>query len=71
MKSAFQNDTLALNCDVDLNADGPIISASAVVGYQGWLAGYQTGFDTQKSALTKNNVALGFSTGDFILHTNV
>lgn len=71
MKSAFQNDVVALNCDVDLDANGPLISASAVVGYQGWLGGYQTQFDTQKSKLTKNNLALGFSTGDFILHTNV
>ena len=28
-------------------------------------------FDTSKSQLTKNNFALGYSTGDFVLHTNV
>lgn len=71
VKAAFQNDMCALNCDVDLDMAGPLIQASAVVGHQGWLAGYQTGFDTQTSKLTKNNFALGFSTGDFILHTNV
>jgi len=71
IKSAFQNDRVALNCDVDLDWNGPLIAAAGVVGYQGWLAGYQTAFDTQKSKLTKNNFALGFSTGDFILHTNV
>ncbi|XP_045476876.1 voltage-dependent anion-selective channel-like isoform X2 [Harmonia axyridis] len=71
LKTAFQNDFVALNTDTDLNVNGPIIQASAVVGHQGWLAGYQTAFDTAKSKLTKNNFALGFSTADFILHTNV
>ena len=28
-------------------------------------------FDSSKSALTKNNFAVGFSNGDFTLHTNV
>jgi len=71
VKSSFQNDTVALNADVDLDSTGPIVKASAVFGYQGWLAGYQTAFDAQKSKLTKNNFALGFQTSDFILHTNV
>ncbi|KAK4874216.1 hypothetical protein RN001_013576 [Aquatica leii] len=71
LKTAFQNDCCALNCDMDLDMAGPLVAASAVVGYQGWLAGYQTAFDSQRSKLTKNNFALGFSTGDFILHTNV
>ncbi|XP_044252736.1 voltage-dependent anion-selective channel-like isoform X1 [Tribolium madens] len=71
VKTAFTNERVALNCDVDLDSSGPLIQAAAVVGHQGWLAGYQTAFDTQKSKLTKNNFALGFSTGDFILHTNV
>jgi hypothetical protein len=33
--------------------------------------GYQMAFDSGKSKLTKNNFALGYSTGDFVLHTNV
>lgn len=28
-------------------------------------------FDSGKSKLTKNNFALGYSTGDFVIHTNV
>ena len=28
-------------------------------------------FDTSKSQLTKNNFAIGYTTGDFTLHTNV
>lgn len=71
VKSAFLNDRVAMNVDMDMFLAGPIIAASAVVGYQGWLAGYQTAFDSQKSKVTRNNFALGFSTGDFILHTNV
>nr|CAD7432195.1 unnamed protein product [Timema monikensis] len=71
IKSAFQNDSVALNCDIDLNLSGPIVQASAVLGYNGWLAGYQSKFDSQRSKITQNNVALGYSTGDFILHTNV
>ena len=38
--------------------------------YNGWLAGYQMSFDTSKSKLTKNNFAVGYNGGDFILHTN-
>ena len=71
LKAAFQNDRVALNLDCDLNANGPVIGASAVICYQGWLAGCQTAFDSEKGKLSKNNFALGFSTGDFILHTNV
>nr|CAD7591527.1 unnamed protein product [Timema genevievae] len=33
IKSAFQNESVALNCDVDLNLSGPIVQASAVLGY--------------------------------------
>lgn len=71
VKSAFLNERLALNADVNLDSNGPVVQASGVVGYQGWLAGYQTAFDTQKNKLTKNNFALGFSTADFVLHTSV
>uniref|UniRef100_A0A4W5QKX1 Non-selective voltage-gated ion channel VDAC3 n=1 Tax=Hucho hucho TaxID=62062 RepID=A0A4W5QKX1_9TELE len=53
------------------NFPGPIIHAAAVVGYEGWLAGYQMAFDTAKSKLAQNNFALGYKAGDFQLHTNV
>ena len=48
-----------------------MVNTSAVVGHKGWLAGYQLAFDTGKSKLTKNNFCLGYSVGDFVLHTNV
>lgn len=71
IKAAFTNSQVALNLDADLTPDGPQTSASAVVGYQGWLAGYQAGFDVNNKKLTKSNIALGFTSGDFTLHSNV
>lgn len=71
IKAAFVNTQVALNADTDFTADGPLVTASAVVGYQGWLAGYQAGVDISNKKLNKSNFALGFSTGDFTLHSNV
>ncbi|KAG5894476.1 hypothetical protein JTB14_032504 [Gonioctena quinquepunctata] len=71
VKSAFVNERVALNADVDLDSNGPIIGASAVVGYHGWLAGYQAAFDVQNTKLKKSNFALGFNTIDFVLVTSV
>lgn len=71
IKAEYKHDLVTLNSDVDINLGGPLVNASAVVGHQGWLAGYQLAFDTGKSKLTKNNFCLGYSTGDFVLHTNV
>lgn len=71
IKTAFQNDKLSFNCDLDFMGGPTVLNAAAVVGYQGWLAGYQTAFDTEKSKISRNNFALGFSSGDFVLHTNV
>jgi len=71
VKTAFANDCCALNADVDINLNGPTVLASGVLGYNGWLAGYQTKFDTQNTKITMNNIALGYSAGDFTFHTNV
>merc|ERR1712027_110537 len=62
IKAEYKHDLVTLNSDVDLNLGGPLVNASAVIGHQGWLAGYQAAFDTSKSKLTKNN---------FVLDTNV
>lgn len=70
-KTSFAHERVRLDGDVDVNLAGPLINASGVVDYQGWLAGYQLAFDTQKSTLNGNNFALGYTTGDFVLHTNV
>ena len=57
--------------DATLNLTDPILGASAVIGYQGWLAGYQLGYEVKTSVLKNNNFALGYTAGDFVLHTSV
>jgi len=71
VKSAYKRDFLALNCDVDFDFAGPTVHGSAVVGYEGWLAGYQMSFDSSKSKLTKSNFGFGYLGGDFSFTTNV
>merc|ERR1711997_1166976 len=71
VKAEYKHDLLCLNTETDLTLDGPTINGSAVVGHQGWLAGYQMAYDTNKSKLKKNNFALGYSKGDCIIHGNV
>ncbi|XP_016381351.1 voltage-dependent anion-selective channel protein 2-like [Sinocyclocheilus rhinocerous] len=60
-----------VGCDVDFDFAGPAIHGAAVLGYEGWLAGYQMTFDTARSKMTRSNFAIGYKTGDFQLHTNV
>ena len=38
------------------------------MGHGPYALGYQTAFDTGKSALTKHNLALNYNAGDMILH---
>lgn len=71
VKTEYKQDVVSMTADVDLNMNGPVVNASAVVGHQGWLGGAQVAFDTSKSQLTKNNFAIGYTSGDFTLHTNV
>lgn len=71
VKTAYKREYVNLGCDVDFDFAGPTIHGAAVVGYEGWLAGYQMTFDTAKSKMTQSNFAIGYKTGDFQLHTNV
>ncbi|XP_015179524.1 PREDICTED: voltage-dependent anion-selective channel-like [Polistes dominula] len=72
LKTTYKHENVSATADLDLSlTTGPLINASAVVGYQGWLAGYQASFDSQRSKLTKNNFALGFTASDFGFHTCV
>ncbi|CAH0564091.1 unnamed protein product [Brassicogethes aeneus] len=71
VKTAFCQEKVAINADFNISKDKPIINAAAVVGHQGWLAGYQAAFDVNDIKLTKNNFALGFQTSDFVLNTSV
>ncbi|XP_038061062.1 voltage-dependent anion-selective channel protein 2-like [Patiria miniata] len=71
IKTGYKRDYVNLNADVDFDFAGPTVHGAAVIGYEGWLAGYQMSFDTSKSKLTKSNFALGYKTGDFQLHTAI
>ena len=50
---------------------GSLKTEYTVMGHKGWLAGYQTCFDLTKSAVTKNNFGIGYSTSDMVLHTSL
>ncbi|XP_041792167.1 voltage-dependent anion-selective channel protein 3 isoform X1 [Chelmon rostratus] len=71
LKTGYKRDFVNVGCDLDFDMAGPTVHAAAVLGYEGWLAGYQLAFDTAKSKLTQNNFALGYKAGDFQLHTSV
>jgi len=71
VKAAYGHELVQVNSDVNLDLAGPVVNASAVVGYEGWLAGYQTAFDTQKAKLVTNNFALGYTNKDLAVTTNV
>uniref|UniRef100_A0A672KKS1 Non-selective voltage-gated ion channel VDAC3 n=1 Tax=Sinocyclocheilus grahami TaxID=75366 RepID=A0A672KKS1_SINGR len=69
LKTGYMRDFVNVSCDIDF--EGPVVHSAAVLGYEGWLVGYQMAFDTAKSKLVQNNFALGYKAGDFQLHTNV
>eukprot|EP00745_Piridium_sociabile_P001878 TRINITY_DN111303_c0_g1_i2.p1 TRINITY_DN111303_c0_g1~~TRINITY_DN111303_c0_g1_i2.p1 ORF type:complete len:283 (+),score=87.42 TRINITY_DN111303_c0_g1_i2:112-960(+) len=71
IKTGYKQDYVNANVDVDFDFAGPTIHGAAVLGYNGWLAGYQMAFDTAKSKLAKSNFAVGYTQGDFTLHTCV
>lgn len=72
LKTTYKHENVSINSDFDLSLSaGPLVHASAVVGYQGWLGGCQIAFDTQRNKLTRNNFALGLTASDFALHTAV
>ncbi|XP_054629643.1 voltage-dependent anion-selective channel protein 3 isoform X1 [Dunckerocampus dactyliophorus] len=71
VKTAYKRDFVNVGCDLDFDMAGPTVHGAAVLGYEGWLVGYQVAFDTAKSMITKNNCALGYKAPDFQLHTSV
>jgi len=71
IKSSYKHDYAHLNADVDFDFAGPTIHGAAVLGYEGWLAGYQVSFDTSKSKLAGNNFSFGYNAGDFSFTTHV
>jgi len=71
LKTAYKRDYIHANLNTDFEFAGPMLQGAAVIGYEGWLAGYQFAFDTSKSALTKNNIAAGYIGGDIQSVINV
>ncbi|KAL8624162.1 Voltage-dependent anion-selective channel protein 2 [Nucella lapillus] len=71
IKTGYKQDYVNCNTDINFDYAGPTVHGAAVVGYNGWLAGYQMAFDTSKSKLSKSNFAVGYTTGDFTLHTSI
>lgn len=71
IKTEYKRDYLHTNCDVDFDFAGPTIHSAAVLGFNGWLAGFQMLFDTSKSKLSQSNFAVGFNKEDFTLITSV
>ncbi|XP_043952574.1 voltage-dependent anion-selective channel protein 2-like isoform X2 [Gambusia affinis] len=69
LKTGYKSPSMNLACDMDLQ--GPIVHSSVVLGYEGWLGGYQTFYDATKTKSTLHNFALGFRTTDFQVHTCV
>ncbi|XP_017687344.1 PREDICTED: voltage-dependent anion-selective channel protein 3 isoform X1 [Lepidothrix coronata] len=71
LKTSYKREYINVGCNIDIDLAGPTVYGWAVLGYEGWLAGYQMAFDTAKYKLSQNNFALGYKAGDFQLHTNV
>merc|ERR1711997_1383753 len=61
------DEKLVFNSDLNL-AKSPVVNIAASLGHGPYALGYQTAFDSGKSALTKHNLALNYNAGDMILH---
>jgi len=68
-KTEYKHESFLFNADMNLAAS-PVVNTSCVLGHGPYALGYQTSFDSGKSALTKHNVALAYNAGDMILHCN-
>merc|ERR1712142_1191762 len=62
-----KHEKFLFNADLNL-ASSPVVNMSTSVGHGPYALGYQTAFDSGKSALTKHNLALAYNAGDMILH---
>ncbi len=67
LKTEYKHERLLVTSDLGLTAS-PVINCSTSVGHGPWALGYSTAFDTGKAAIVKNNLALGYSANDMVLH---
>ncbi|ELW57890.1 Voltage-dependent anion-selective channel protein 1 [Tupaia chinensis] len=60
------------SANTDHRSDGQSGNQGALVlGYEGWLAGHQMNFETEKSRVTPSNFTVGYMADEFQLHTDV
>ncbi|OXA60197.1 voltage-dependent anion-selective channel [Folsomia candida] len=72
LKSSYKSPNATIDVDVSGgDAKSLLVNGAVVLGYQGWLGGYQLTFDTVEGVLKKNNFAAGYSAGDFQINTNI
>ncbi|GIX98027.1 voltage-dependent anion-selective channel protein 2 [Caerostris darwini] len=69
--SAFKNDHVHLNGDVDLDINSPQVNLAGVINYQNWLVGTKIVGCLSKYQLVKSNIGIGYTLGDFVFHSNV
>jgi len=71
LQTAFKNEHVHLNGDLDVDAAAPQLHGAGVIKYQNWLIGAKLAHDFGKNQLTKNIVGLGYTLGDFVFHSSV
>ncbi|GFW60044.1 voltage-dependent anion-selective channel protein 2 [Trichonephila clavipes] len=69
--SAYKNDYVHLNGDLDLDLSSPQVHLAGVINYQNWLVGAKLVGCLSKNQVMKTNIGLGYSLGDFVFHSNV
>jgi len=68
-KTEYKHDRILFNADMNLSKS-PVVNLAASVGHGPYALGYQTAFDSSKSALTKHNLALNYNAGDMTLNVS-
>jgi len=71
IKSAYRNEYTHSTADFDFDFAGPTIHGSTVLGYKGFLGGYQASYDTGNSKLIANNISLAYKSNDVVIHSAV
>jgi len=64
-KTAYKTDCFNGTFDANLELAGPTLVSTAVGEYSGVQGGVEVAFDTEKSKLTKNSLAVGYTQNDY------
>lgn len=70
VKAAYGYDYFKIDADSTINSS-PLINLAAVVGYEGFNFGYQTGFTTEDNSFTTHNLAASYATKEFVVHVGL